>query len=1265
MSGRANTNTSLRRLISLLFILALPAIFLSLYFLKYVPQQRNDFHRRAFLELSQIERAFRDRNDAYVQAIRYSLAKKSPDSIQNNLLSKYFTYTTASGNGFIKNKNDSLSVKAITFEPQNPATSSWQICYQVYNMNRKDSANGPKPVISLYKKLDTLLVPIVSTYKDIFNDYVLILDTLVNTASAKGPKDSHEGKLIFNSGNLHIDYLINTDSLLKKNDGFSLLNIHDVKVEGNPYKLFLYPMQICNNRVILAGLISQSRYKEGSEAIPVSLITIGSILALLVLLNLPLLKIYVIGPNERITSLDIRTIIITYFLAAFMIFFLFSLFFLGRIRSETDKDQLTHLSEQIQTRFFSEIDSICNQLDQYDSIYAALTLKDTGALNRLLDHKTRISSSDSLRKTLKALLLTHHSEELLTAFNTTSAKENGYDSVLNYFFHPAIYPQMDNVFWIDNRGDWVARWGLEKIFRQVPRLSVGDRQYFRDIIDSNLLVLPRPFDTVHAFSIQPTLSRVTGEYNINVVIKSRYDSIVSSVLQQGTAPKKDSSRIPAMLGISTKMHSVCNAILPPGYGFSIVNAEGDILFDSKPGRSLLSNIMTEAEDNTDLRQCLRYRYNRYFKRFTLRGREVDMLGKPLANLPYTLLVSYNVSINDEFQFHALTLTCFCMACLLTLIGITAFLNEWAKRKPTLLGILPVNFQWLRPVPRKTYYYKHLLKWMGYLFIIYLLAWLLIEGFLRRQEIALFIISLSFPFFVAIHYYAIREKQYILEKEQSSPGKKISWRKTLQDFPRLLHPPAFLPLGLILLAFLVYTLANGFNTSEKIGILSVQAVLGGIILLSTHYFRRQEEQPGLKIPLRKYIGAILAGVFLITMVPATSLFSLFYKGESDSQIKMEKLNMARTISLRRYCINKKIPAYRFEARDSSFLEASKFQNGIYFPDTSLVDRNSEPFRYYHAFPGYTDLHEFLFSSDSSTLEPPGKKEMAGDSSWYFYETGKNTSLRLKLFYKNQDDRIDHRDMQLPVAAAVNESALGLIGDKLFLMGPLSFLSFILGLMLTGVLAYLLTYSLSRHIFLLGLLDKYPTPGKIDYAGVIDKIRKDESEKIKDTQDDEESLLSIQSGAENYYDRIWADLSTPEKFILYDFSLDGFTNYKAGTILYKLIRKGILVIDHEDRSLHIMTQSFHNYLLNKDLFNRQLTSDKDKDIYLYMKKATKQGSWQSIKTPLLILLAVTGLFIFFTQEELYQKITGLSASIPSLIQVFSSLFDKSSGKDAADS
>jgi hypothetical protein len=138
-------------------------------------------------------------------------------------------------------------------------------------------------------------------------------------------------------------------------------------------------------------------------------------------------------------------------------------------------------------------------------------------------------------------------------------------------------------------------------------------------------------------------------------------------------------------------------------------------------------------------------------------------------------------------------------------------------------------------------------------------------------------------------------------------------------------------------------------------------------------------------------------------------------------------------------------------------------------------------------------------------------------------------------------------------------------------------------------------------------------------------------------------------EPVYYNLWNKLSARYKFILFDFAQDGFANYKAGKDLQALIEKGLLFFDGQ--RLSVMTLSFQEYILQmKD----------DPELNVFLSNAKKEYTWNKFQTPLLILIMAAGIFIFATQEEVYKKITGLLASISTLLPLLTGLFGKPAGK-----
>jgi hypothetical protein len=1233
----------LKRFAGIFLIIILLAIAICIYFFKYVPEQRNVFHRSAFLELSQIERAFQERTLAYRAAImNYLKVVQNQNQIfENTPLDSFFTIKGAIKKAKPQDYRDSiLEIGAPTFD-QDSMTKVWELAYPMF-LNHKPIG------ITYTKNLDTLLSKIVFTYKDIFENYLLIRDNLhLSTKKSSATEESNAGhkpptgEIIFNPGNIVLDYEINTDSLLKKIDGLSLINVRDVSVEGNPYKLFLYPFKLGNERVILAGLINAKDYNKAYQKIPFSLISLAGVLVLLLLIHLPIIRIYLLGSFERIRDIDIRFIIGSYFIAAFVGFFLFTKIFLDQEQAGENKDHLRTLSKQISSALVEEITNITVQLQSFDD------------------------KLDSLIKKRSPLLSSMCSKGKDVNFERNSIP-------LENIFKPEIYPYPDNLYWIDSKGDWVARWGFKKVFDNAPLIHVADRDYYTQFQKKeNLMLRDGPLDST-AFTIQPTLSKLDGEYTISVLIPSN----IKSKLRFIEKNRIDSAPNPWLLGMSSQMNSVHRVILPGGYSFSIVNNKGEILYDSKPGRALLANITKETDMPMDILQSIRYRNERYFGDFTLKGKQIALLTTPMQGFPYELLVYHNLSNNDTFQEHLIGLSGMVTGGIIVLLIFLALVNEWSRKKSLTLQTVENNFEWIYPAYLKQRYYDHLILWMGILFLVYVMTWVFIENFLPQSEFLLLFTCILFPFFIAIHYYLLREKYFVLVLHmEPPPGLKHYIFSNLQ-----------LLLLLIILLVNCFAFVGGFSWEKCLPLLIFQIIFLAAISISVTGFKNKPvKKPDAKESkvddpiLRRYSLAIIIGIFLVSIIPAAGVFWLIFRQECSLESNSELLGMAIDIQERRSELNERLGQYKFKEHDptdSNNLQALKYKYGIY----SLLDECVHPDNLASArpldriAPEYTHLHRLFFSQDSVILAWTNPPNSASDGSWRFVESNYQP-LVPQLIYNNQRDSINPGLIRLTSNSNSSWGASRLMGEKFKFTGPLSMILYLGGILLSILLAYRMTLSLAKRIFLVKLFqskDWLPLlhnsdvnitlrdPNESWFDELNDLLRpvgilpanftvslQDVNcyECDRDISKHEEKILEMGKLLKPYYEKIWEDLSSREKFILFDFAIDGFANYKNEKILRKLLEKGILYF--EDRRLALVTSSLREFILDQQ---------GDEGINTFMKKAETEDSWRQLKIPLLLILSGIGIFVFVTQDEVYQKITGLFATITSLLPLINSLFKK---------
>jgi hypothetical protein len=140
--------------------------------------------------------------------------------------------------------------------------------------------------------------------------------------------------------------------------------------------------------------------------------------------------------------------------------------------------------------------------------------------------------------------------------------------------------------------------------------------------------------------------------------------------------------------------------------------------------------------------------------------------------------------------------------------------------------------------------------------------------------------------------------------------------------------------------------------------------------------------------------------------------------------------------------------------------------------------------------------------------------------------------------------------------------------------------------------------------------------------------------------EELLLKIQTMAHPFYYSLWNACSKDEKFFLYDLATDGFANTKNTSVIIKLLEKGLIFYDE---SLHIMNESFRNFILSID---KAEALEMEKEL-------NRSGNWRVYQA--VIILAVVSLvfFFIFANESIVKQfsalLAGLAATIPYILRL----------------
>lgn len=1237
-----------RRIITVVLFAGISAALLGMYYLVFLPQQHEQFNQRTFRILREITTNFSQRVANY--GIAYSnrfisrLFPDSPVSIQTVRSGSDTAINTAFKNSF---RGDVSRINGFDISQKIAGDSI------VYTIKKGSDT------IHASRSFSEIMDPLISIHSNTFESVFLIKqkpDTLKGDKNAKA-----FDTILYRSAGPDITN-INTDSLIG-NKNLVTSTVVNIKIEGSDYKMFIVPFRvnvISGRTFLIAGLITEKDYRRQSQAIPVNfLFEIGFFLVLL-LLALPFLKIFVLSIQENITIADVRLIIAVIFIIPFVITSFVSAIWLYKYPEKFSTEVLSSLQENVKNNFYTEIRQSISQAKTYDSLIVDVT-KDSVLLNSL-----RKTAADSMR-----------------GIENTDLKD--------IFFYPQLYTNLENVHWMSANGDDIASWSFIK--QPAGYFPLKDRQYFKDIFYKRGYSLPGSKDT---FAILPTLSRLTGEFTVNIAIESHM--------------ALSAKRKAAVVGISTKMYSLYNTVVPPGFAYCLIDEKGEILCHSDTARNLQENLFEETSDNHWLHVAVTHKDSTLIDDIDLYERSMKMMVKPLPGLPYYLVTYYDKRGEYLFIIHILAFVFVCESIILLFVSLFSYCLMISNKKLYKLFFIPGVLYWLKPsFDKREYYIKNSVQLLVCIFLVFLFA-----CFTSRQFYYLYMLnaSLLLPLFAVTNYYIIKRAKAFKEeygnKESPATSLFLSQNEFLKFLWAIRKVLALYVLSIMIFGFLqnvlLYDTLCTDNSHVKISIWILIFIIPIIISLIAvadarvakdmlrKLFKksglvdtvkskdREKDHPAINEEnsqaakqynyLSHFIVSLLLSVSVISVIPAITFTGYALHEERKLHFQSFQLELAKRIQQRRIEINNKLwqtKVLQLPAVGEAFIDSLKFKKdkGLYLYsnvlDTTTFSEDTS--RYNSCSPFYKLITQFLFL-------PPDHDEFYDNPTHNPYYSWKEsfdkaTFDSLSLSYKNQGD---YRDSSSIVLKA------GIPHFYIFKdipENPLNYLV-ILALLVFILLFYRVIYSIAKRIFLVGFFDNIETKPvrknpddkpwlKLKYAYVkiedllkpvfpvntpstFAALRDRENEILANDKNGDEVILKLHIALISLYEKIWKDCTDVEKFTLYDFALDGFTNYKKVTVLYQLYEKGLLI--KEDDNFTLMTKSFRNFLITKESSPQIEALSKE-----------GKGSWAIMRTVFYIVVVAVAIFIFISQEEASKRLITIVTSLGALLPVILKLFDKS--------
>ena len=248
----------------------------------------------------------------------------------------------------------------------------------------------------------------------------------------------------------------------------------------------------------------------------------------------------------------------------------------------------------------------------------------------------------------------------------------------------------DRISWVNDNGEQTFK---GELYGSPVFTNVGARNYVQVFKKG----VPYFFDSTHrGFGWEPIYSWTNNEFNISISLKLR-DKIVA---------------------MASKMYSLVNTILPAGYGFCIVDEEGNVQVHSEGNRSLRENFLQKTDKPNALKDAIVSRQSKSINYVEAYGRLHMMRIEPLhKSMPF-----YLISFYDEGYINPVNLRILIFTLLLCVVFFAVCAIIWwlpgPKRASVPIVYCKMDFlDWVIPKSRESDYYYH-----GFMYtVVYLLS----------------------------------------------------------------------------------------------------------------------------------------------------------------------------------------------------------------------------------------------------------------------------------------------------------------------------------------------------------------------------------------------------------------------------------------------------------------------------------------------------------------------------------------------------------------
>ncbi len=476
-------------------------------------------------------------------------------------------------------------------------------------------------------------------------------------------------------------------------DSIQKVSRFEIELNNSDYIVFNQKFDEEQN-IYLSCLVLKSIFNKQKRSVSPFTIAFLSIALLLIILAMPLLKLQIMNIQEQLQIRDIVFSIASVLIgpAVFMVFvYTLMVFWSGKNIPDSVRDNLEKLSFRLEHNFNEEIEAIANQMDDLKVKYFHEAPQSDAILQELVDAQkmNRLLGSD-----LKYFPGGNKHKDYYMGADALDSTEHWEFKHFNY------------IFWADKRSR--SRIQLSTFSSPSYGQDLSHRKYLNNIIENKPITFTGKKKT-YPIAIESIKSVNDGTYEVGIGMPTDCNGCMLPVI-----------------ATSAKLSSVMDVVLEEGYGFCILDKEGNTMFHSNKIKNLNENFIEETQGafnnvigvGTDEFETVNYNGNK----------QVVYL-RPLQSLPDHYIATF---VNTQVFYSGFTLAVISaftlFVCYILLIFILFALIFALTYKSVKLKQMVYGLSFTKPFETACHlnYYKRLIAVMG-IVIVYLALTAVIQG----------------------------------------------------------------------------------------------------------------------------------------------------------------------------------------------------------------------------------------------------------------------------------------------------------------------------------------------------------------------------------------------------------------------------------------------------------------------------------------------------------------------------------------------------------